>query len=142
MRRLLSSSSLLVSIAAAFLIGGCATKDDVGIVQSTANQAVTTANQAVTTANQALTTSQTATNTAQAALHRAGDHDLARYDQPRVSRTCVRWSSSTGRCVQTANVPVRATADWFASCSRRYRSFNPASGTYLGYDGLRHYCVL
>lgn len=25
-------------------------------------------------------------------------------------------------------------------CSNKYRSFDPASGTYLGYDGQRHYC--
>lgn len=25
-------------------------------------------------------------------------------------------------------------------CMRRYRSYDPASGTYLGYDGLRHPC--
>ena len=29
---------------------------------------------------------------------------------------------------------------WIASCSRRYKSFDSASGTYLGYDGYRHYC--
>lgn len=39
----------------------------------------------------------------------------------------------------------RATArlhdpDWTAACARRYRSFDPATGTYLGYDGLRRYC--
>jgi hypothetical protein len=27
-----------------------------------------------------------------------------------------------------------------ASCEARYHSFNPATGTYLGYDGHRHYC--
>lgn len=27
-----------------------------------------------------------------------------------------------------------------AYCAQRYRSFDPASGTYLGYDGLRHPC--
>ena len=27
-----------------------------------------------------------------------------------------------------------------AYCSRRYRSYDPASGTYLGYDGYRHPC--
>jgi hypothetical protein len=27
-----------------------------------------------------------------------------------------------------------------AYCSQRYRSYDPASGTYLGYDGLRHPC--
>jgi hypothetical protein len=27
-----------------------------------------------------------------------------------------------------------------SSCAQRYRSFDPASGTYLGYDGNRHTC--
>ena len=27
-----------------------------------------------------------------------------------------------------------------ASCAARFRSYDPASGTYLGYDGLRHPC--
>lgn len=27
-----------------------------------------------------------------------------------------------------------------AYCMRRFRSYNPATGTYLGYDGLRHAC--
>ncbi len=27
-------------------------------------------------------------------------------------------------------------------CLRRYRSYDPASDTYLGYDGRRHYCRL
>ena len=31
-------------------------------------------------------------------------------------------------------------ADWEAYCFSRYRSFDPYSGTYLGYDGLRHPC--
>jgi hypothetical protein len=25
-------------------------------------------------------------------------------------------------------------------CAQRYQSYDPASGTYLGYDGLRHSC--
>ena len=25
-------------------------------------------------------------------------------------------------------------------CARRFRSYDPSSGTYLGYDGQRHYC--
>ncbi len=29
---------------------------------------------------------------------------------------------------------------WIAYCARRYRSFDPYTGTYLGRDGLRHYC--
>ncbi len=27
-----------------------------------------------------------------------------------------------------------------ASCAQRYRSYDPGSGTYLGYDGHRHAC--
>jgi BA14K-like protein len=27
-----------------------------------------------------------------------------------------------------------------SSCARRYRSYDPASGTFLGYDGRRHAC--
>jgi hypothetical protein len=30
--------------------------------------------------------------------------------------------------------------NWIAYCSSRYRSFDPMSGTYLGFDGNRHYC--
>jgi hypothetical protein len=30
--------------------------------------------------------------------------------------------------------------DWLAYCSSKYRSFDPRTGTYLGYDGLRHPC--
>lgn len=29
---------------------------------------------------------------------------------------------------------------WEAYCFSRYRSFDAISGTYLGYDGRRHYC--
>ena len=31
-------------------------------------------------------------------------------------------------------------SDAVAYCSSRFRSYDPASGTYLGYDGLRHPC--
>lgn len=29
---------------------------------------------------------------------------------------------------------------WLAYCASRYRSFDPVSGTYRGYDGRRHVC--
>ena len=32
------------------------------------------------------------------------------------------------------------TAEWVARCQARYRSFDASTGTYLGYDGQRHYC--
>jgi hypothetical protein len=33
------------------------------------------------------------------------------------------------------------TQSWYDYCSRRYRSFNPDSGTFVGYDGREHFCV-
>jgi len=35
--------------------------------------------------------------------------------------------------------PMDNSADG-ASCPQRYRSYDPASGTFLGYDGRRHAC--
>ncbi|MCT8991181.1 BA14K family protein [Chelativorans sp. SCAU2101] len=32
--------------------------------------------------------------------------------------------------------------EWYRACSIRYRSFDPRSGTYLGYDGHRHFCEI
>jgi hypothetical protein len=36
--------------------------------------------------------------------------------------------------------PVYGNLAWLRYCSARYRTFDPVSGTYLGYDGYRHYC--
>lgn len=30
---------------------------------------------------------------------------------------------------------------WFRYCEDRYRTFNPSTGTFVGYDGDRHFCV-
>ncbi len=35
---------------------------------------------------------------------------------------------------------VIGTAPYKAACAQRYRSYDPASGTYLGRDGVRHRC--
>lgn len=35
---------------------------------------------------------------------------------------------------------VAVNPEWLAYCSNKYKSFDPASGTYLGYDGQRHPC--
>jgi hypothetical protein len=35
---------------------------------------------------------------------------------------------------------VIGKAPYQASCAQRYRSYDPASGTFLGRDGLRHRC--
>ena len=36
--------------------------------------------------------------------------------------------------------PQGGGGDYSAYCANRFRSYDPASGTYLGYDGLRHPC--
>jgi hypothetical protein len=36
--------------------------------------------------------------------------------------------------------PQDGGVDSPAYCASRFRSYDPASGTYLGYDGLRHPC--
>jgi hypothetical protein len=33
------------------------------------------------------------------------------------------------------------TPEWYAYCQARYRSFNPRTGTFRGYDGRNHFCV-
>lgn len=32
------------------------------------------------------------------------------------------------------------TPEWYRYCEDRYRSFNPRTGTFTGYDGLKHFC--
>jgi BA14K-like protein len=30
--------------------------------------------------------------------------------------------------------------EWYHYCRNRYRSFDPSSGTFIGYDGQEHFC--
>jgi hypothetical protein len=39
-----------------------------------------------------------------------------------------------------ASMGDESSSDNSGYCSQRYRSYDPASGTYLGYDGRRHPC--
>ena len=32
------------------------------------------------------------------------------------------------------------TDEWFEWCTNRYRSFNPRTGTFTGYDGVKYFC--
>lgn len=36
--------------------------------------------------------------------------------------------------------PRAWSPDWMAYCTSKYRSFNPRTGYYLGYDGDYHFC--
>ena len=63
----------------------------------------------------------------------------AYYGDPYYSDT---FAYDPGPVVETApavGVAVSGGADP-AYCARRYRSYDPASGTFLGYDGIRHSC--
>jgi hypothetical protein len=33
------------------------------------------------------------------------------------------------------------TREWYPYCATRYRSFDPQTGTFRGYDGYDHFCV-
>jgi BA14K-like protein len=37
--------------------------------------------------------------------------------------------------------PAPWTPEWYAYCARKYGSFDPQSGTFLGFDGYRHMCI-
>ena len=39
-----------------------------------------------------------------------------------------------------ASQQAQAADNAVAYCAQRFRSYDPASGTYLGYDGMRHPC--
>lgn len=47
---------------------------------------------------------------------------------------------AAGAIIGGAIANSQARADTQAYCSQRFRSYDPASGTYLGYDGERHPC--
>jgi hypothetical protein len=46
-------------------------------------------------------------------------------------------ASQQAQAAPTYVVPNQGAYEY---CSQRFRSYDPASGTYLGYDGLRHPC--
>ena len=41
---------------------------------------------------------------------------------------------------QIAQAPEAPAQDMTAYCAARFRTYDPASGTYMGYDGMRHPC--
>ncbi len=36
--------------------------------------------------------------------------------------------------------PAPWTSGWYRYCSAKYRSFNPGTGYFVGYDGRHHFC--
>lgn len=47
---------------------------------------------------------------------------------------------AAGAIIGGAIASSQAQANATSYCAQRYRSYDPGSGTYLGYDGLRHPC--
>jgi len=47
---------------------------------------------------------------------------------------------AAGAAANAAAPPPAPDPNWVAYCARKYRSFDPASGTYLAPDGQRYYC--
>ncbi|PLW77268.1 BA14K family protein [Cohaesibacter celericrescens] len=42
--------------------------------------------------------------------------------------------------VRHSGRPAPWTRAWYRYCDARYRSFNPRTGYFRGYDGRRHFC--
>jgi len=36
--------------------------------------------------------------------------------------------------------PAAWSPEWFAYCTARYKSFEPQTGTFTGYDGIKYFC--
>jgi len=51
-----------------------------------------------------------------------------------------RRTTYYGQPSRSYRAPAPWTRDWYNACTARYRSFDPRSGTFLGYDGRRHFC--
>ena len=43
--------------------------------------------------------------------------------------------------VNNTNLAEPWTPEWHSYCRSKFRSFNATTGTFLGYDGKRHFCV-
>jgi hypothetical protein len=64
-----------------------------------------------------------------------------RINRPRAeARIGPRRRAIASQNARAAPVPVAPTDDVVAYCAQTFRSYDPASGTFLGYDGLRRPC--
>jgi len=73
--------------------------------------------------------------------HHRHHHYGPRYHRHRGAGAAALGGLAAGAIIggAIANSQARAS-DAVAYCAQRYRSYDPASGTYLGYDGNRHPC--
>jgi BA14K-like protein len=67
-----------------------------------------------------------------------GHHDHHGHYKPHVS---FGWSHQPyGYYSAYYGAPAPWTPDWYRYCSSRYRSFNPGTGYFVGFDGHHHFC--
>jgi BA14K-like protein len=50
-------------------------------------------------------------------------------------------ANSSGPTYYSSGAPQPWSPAWYQYCQNKYRSFDPGSGTFLGYDGQRHFCA-
>lgn len=58
----------------------------------------------------------------------------------RSNRVVVRPAYVERRYVVESSGMRPWTRSWLRYCSARYRSFDPSTGTFIGYDGREHFC--
>lgn len=63
------------------------------------------------------------------------------YAQPYADREYFPEAPGHQRTVAATGVAEPWTTGWYRYCADRFRSFDSQTGTYLGYDGKRHFCV-
>ena len=59
---------------------------------------------------------------------------------PATTTTVVRAPAMTTTSLALAVAPAQGTAEWYSYCAAKYRSFDPATGTYLAFSGERRMC--
>jgi hypothetical protein len=69
-----------------------------------------------------------------------GYYDSPAYNAPGYYGDQYAYDDQYGDDGAVAVVPAPVTGDSEAYCAQRYRSYDPSSGTYLGFDGQRHPC--
>lgn len=67
-------------------------------------------------------------------------HEPRRYHQPRYYHQPRVYAPPPPPAPVYYNRPAPWTPAWYAYCDARYRSFNPTTGHFLGYDGHYHFC--
>jgi hypothetical protein len=112
-----------------------------GVMSSSSLPSATAAPMIVAGAEKLAASVQPLINVQYRRWHHGHRHYGPRYHRHRGAGAAVLGGLAAGAVIggAIANSQARAN-DAVAYCAQRYRSYDPASGTYLGYDGNRHPC--